>query len=165
MDDGGPGDRTFGNTRAARGPNKRLPALDKPSASHKMTAPKYQEFDASQIPVEETSAGGTARVIAGETDSGLKGPVLNELTEPLYLDIILKPDKSFKQAVPEGHNVAIFVIAGKASVEDVEVQPEQLGIFSDGTDVEISAGPDGARFLLIAEKPSTNRLHVAARLS
>lgn len=119
-------------------------------ASHKMAAPKYQEFDTGQIPTEETTEGGTVRVIAGETNNGLKGPVLNTLTDPLYLDITLMPDESFKQAVPESHNVAIFGISGKALAKDIEVQPEQLGIFSDGTDVEITAGPDGGRLLLIA---------------
>lgn len=121
-------------------------------ASHKMTAPKYQEFDANQIPVEETASGGIIRVIAGETDGGLKGPVVNELTEPLYLDITLTPDETFKQSIPESHNTAILMITGNAAVEDNIVQSEQLGIFSAGKDVEIAAGPDGARLLLLAGK-------------
>ena len=122
-------------------------------SSHKMTAPKYQEFDVAHIPVEETAGGGITRVIAGETDSGLKGPVLNELTDPVYLDVTLKPDEIFIQSLRHNHNAAIFMISRTVTIDGDGLEAEQLGILSEGSTVEIIAGREGARLLLIAGKP------------
>lgn len=122
-------------------------------SSHKMTAPKYQEFTVDQIPVEKTDGGGFIRVIAGETDSGLTGPVLNELTKPIYLDAALAAGEVFEQSLPDDHNAAVFMISGTATINDEEIETEQMGILSTGSTIEIAAGPDGSRFLLIAAKP------------
>jgi len=122
-------------------------------SSHKMIAPKYQEFDASQIPVEETALGGLIRVIAGETENGLAGPVLNDLTEPVYLDVTLVPNEIFKQSIANNHNAAIFMISGTAKIDTDEIKTEQLGVLSAGSNIEITADSNGARFLLIAAKP------------
>ncbi len=121
-------------------------------SSHKLTAPKYQEFDAGQIPVEDTKGGGVIRVIAGKTDQGLTGPVLNQLTQPLYLDVTLTPDETFRQSIPDSHNAAIFMISGTATIGDKVVEAEQLAILGNGSTVEIAAGSDSARLLLIAGK-------------
>ena len=44
-------------------------------ASDKMTAPRYQEFDADAIPVERRADGTTVKVITGRTREGTEGPV------------------------------------------------------------------------------------------
>lgn len=42
-------------------------------ATQKMTEPRYQEFSASEIPVEHRPDGSQVRVIAGRTNTGITG--------------------------------------------------------------------------------------------
>lgn len=122
-------------------------------ASHKMVPPKYQEFDAGQIPVDAARDGSSNRVIAGKTQSGVSGPIVNEFTHPIFMDVTLTPDEVFGQPIPENHNAAILVLTGRAKIDDDLVESRQLGIFGKGTGVEIKAGIGGARFVLLAGKP------------
>lgn len=121
-------------------------------ASHKMTAPAYQEFGPGDIPVETTEAGGAVRVITGTTDKGMAGPVINTLTEPLYLDVTLMPGETFSQKIPQTHNAVIFAIDGELDIGMAELCPGQLGLFGDGSKTEFTARQTGARVLLIAGK-------------
>lgn len=57
--------------------------------AEKMTAPHYQEFNASAIAVEALADGGQVRVIAGKTDLGTTGPVVNNYVSPIYMDVTL----------------------------------------------------------------------------
>ena len=121
-------------------------------ASHKMSAPTYQEFNAIDIPVQSTDKGATIRVITGSTDQGTSGPVVNTLTDPLYLDVTLMPGKVFFQSVPPTHNAVIYMIEGEAQIEGVDLCKDQLGVFGEGSKVQITSASDGAQFLLIAGK-------------
>ena len=56
-------------------------------AGHKLDPPRYQEHPASDIPLETREGGIGLRVIAGVTSQGITGPVVQPLTEPLYLDV------------------------------------------------------------------------------
>ncbi|MEM9088161.1 MAG: pirin family protein [Cyanobacteria bacterium P01_F01_bin.53] len=122
-------------------------------ASHKMTAPGYQEFNAETIPSETIGKGGIVRVIAGETDQGTVGPVINEWTQSLYLDITLSTDDVFQQSVPDNHNAVIYVLEGTVDVAGTAVETSQLGVFGPGLNIEISANSGDAQLLLIAGKP------------
>ena len=121
-------------------------------ASHKLSEPGYQEFSADHIPREATDKGGIVRVITGTTDQGTTGPVINKLTEPLYLDITLSPGETFSQSVPESHNAVIYMIEGEVAIEGTDLCAEQLGVLGEGSDVKITSASEGARFLLMAGK-------------
>ena len=121
-------------------------------AAHKLDAPGYQEFAAEDMPTESLDAGGTVRVITGATDKGTIGPVINPLTEPLYLDVTLTGTESFEQAVPETHNAVIYVVEGGVLIDDDVIDIDELGVFGPGDRVSICAGPSGARILLMAGK-------------
>ncbi len=121
-------------------------------ASHKMSSPSYQEFSREQIPLEVTESGGEVRVITGTTDRGTVGPVINSLTEPLYLDVSLTAGEVFSQTLPKSHNAVIYMIDGEVGIDGTDLCKDQLGIFGDGARVSLSAASDGARFLLIAGK-------------
>lgn len=120
-------------------------------AKEKMTAPKYQEYDAAAIPQESTPEGGLVRVIAGATDAGTRGPIQNALTDPIYLDVSLAPGETFSQGIPQAHNVVAYVIEGSAN--NNALQPKHLAVFGAGDNVALQAGEVGARLLLIAAKP------------
>ena len=134
--------------------------------SAKMTAPRYQEYAPDTIAVEQLAGGGIIKVIAGKTDQGTLGPVINDYVFPTYMDISLPAGSSFSQAITQGHNAFIYLLEGEVIIEgDNESQDiitsndpqtllaKTLGILSDGEQVKVTATKQGSRFLLIAGKP------------
>lgn len=122
-------------------------------AANKMDQPTYQEVSKEGIPVETRDEGIEVRVITGVTSEGTKGPVVQPLTEPLYLDVILPVGQSFSEGIAEGHNAFIYVIDGIVTVGDKTASANELAILSDGETVSITTSGTDARFLLIAGKP------------
>ncbi|WP_417485164.1 pirin family protein [Maricaulis salignorans] len=121
-------------------------------ARQKMTAPRYQEFSAEQIPVEDRE-GGAVRVLAGSSASGTTGPVEQIATRPLLLDVTLEPGATFTEAMPAGHTVFISVYRGEVSAGREIVKDPDLAVLTDGDGVELKAGAKGASFLLVAGQP------------
>lgn len=123
-------------------------------ASEKMCAPAYQEFPANEIAVECLSNGTEVRVIAGTTNNGTTGPVVNHYVNPIYMDVTLSEGQSFGQAVGNDDNVFIFVIEGELSVGGSmhKLGHRQMGILREGNQVEVTANKN-AKFLLAAAEP------------
>ena len=96
-------------------------------AAHKMDAPAYQEHAAAAIPMEEREGGVRVRVITGQTSRGTRGPVVQPLTEPLYLDVTLPPGAAFSEPVPKGYNGFIYVIAATLEAADADGNSVRLG--------------------------------------
>jgi redox-sensitive bicupin YhaK (pirin superfamily) len=127
-------------------------------AARKMDAPAYQEHAADAIPVETRDEGVRLRVIAGETSQGTRGPVIQLLTEPLYIDVELPAGACFHGCVPADHNGFIYVIGGTLALDDtdgskVKLGRDDLGVLSHGDMVAATTGVEGARFLLAAGRP------------
>ena len=120
--------------------------------SEKMCEPKYQEFSAQQLPVDNTIGAYSIKVIAGKTDAGIAGPVINLHSSPLYLDVQMHEQGVFKQSVVSTHNTVVYVISGQLSVADVEVRTGQLAVFGDGDALNLEA-QQASRFLVIAGTP------------
>lgn len=127
-------------------------------AEHKMDEPGYQELPAKGIPVESRAVGVDVKVIAGVTSQGTTGPVVQPLTEPLYLDVRVPAGQAFVEALPISHNVFIYVVNGRVSMPDetgqmVTLVRDDLGVLGDGGTIELKADEDDVQFLLIAGKP------------
>ena len=123
-------------------------------AREKMTTPRYQDIAPAQIPETHPAQGVTVRVLAGDYAQTV-GPVTGIVTAPLYLDIHLEPGARTQAVVPIGHNAFVFVYEGAATVGSA-TQPTakgDLAVLGDGAAVSASAGPAGARLLVIAGKP------------
>lgn len=123
-----------------------LPAKDK------MTAPRYQDIDPELIPVVDAGGGVSVKVLAGRVGE-VKGVVDTGATEPTYLDIVLPPRGAFGQALAEGHNAFVYVYDGGVMIGDRGLQRGEIGILSRGGRVELQAGSETTRLLLIAGKP------------
>jgi hypothetical protein len=123
-------------------------------AKLKMSRPRYQEFDASQIPVVRRDDGTTIKVIAGETD-GVRGAVGEIAMQPTYLDVGLAPGARFEQPIAPGHAAFAYVYRGRARVGDAaELVAPRLAVLGDGDAFAAVAGPEGARLLLVSGRPT-----------
>ncbi len=127
-------------------------------AEHKMDPPAYQEHPAGQIPEELRTGGARVRVVAGRTSQGTRGPVVQPLTEPLYLDVELAADADFSETLPSTHNAFLYVIAGTVRAQDadgrvVELVRDELAVLSHGDRLIVQASDTAARFLLVAGRP------------
>ncbi len=125
-----------------------LPARDK------MRDPWYRDIPLGELPVWETD-GVSVRVIAGRSH-GIDGAVQREDTQPLYLDVHLAPGAAFEQALPDAHNAFVVAYRGEVAVADTVLRPRRMAILANkpGSDgVQLRAGPEGARFILVAGRP------------
>ncbi len=128
-----------------------LPAKDK------MTAPRYQDIAPERIPEVQLAAGAKARVLVGE-QRGVRGPVENVATDPLYLDVHLDVGATAEIEVPTTHNAFVYVYEGQAKIGDgasSELLRGDLGVFTRGGDkLRVSAiGNSAARLIVVAGRP------------
>jgi redox-sensitive bicupin YhaK (pirin superfamily) len=106
----------------------------------KMSAPRYQEIAAARIPVVELAGGaGSVRVIAGECE-GVRGPA-ETVTVLNVWDVRLSGAGAASFELPLGHNGAVVVLEGEASVEgSAPVGEAAMALLStEGTSVSIAA--------------------------
>ncbi|WP_417414345.1 pirin family protein [Hoeflea sp.] len=142
-------------------------------SSMKMTAPRYQDVTASDIPVEVDDDGTAARIICGEF-WGKRGPVDGIAAEPSYVDISVPPGKRKTFKVDAYRSAFAYIFAGSGSFRDAsrpfgvlvekEVEGEEIQIrdmsgdrtlvvFDTGDEITVQAGDGGIRFLLVSGKP------------
>lgn len=121
---------------------------------HKMTAPCYQEFSAEKITIETRDDGGEIKVISGKTNNGTAGVIVNNYVKPTYLQVTLPKKASFEQNITIGDNAFIYVIFGCIDIGKTKkkLNESQLGILTDGTNVNINCLTDTS-FLLISAAP------------
>ena len=127
-----------------------LPARDK------MTAPRYQDVPASELPVARTADGlATVKVIAGEA-LGVAARVETR-TPIVYFDVAVRPGGRVELDVPTGYNVAVYVYDGEARVGDgTEAPSGTFALLGAGDRVAISCAADAAgdaRALVLGGEP------------
>ncbi len=120
-------------------------------AAEKMSDPAYQEFSAGAIP-EVAGEGVRVRVLAGEY-GGRHGVIRDPDTEVVYLDVALDAGATFRLPVPASHNVFAYVFEGDANSAGQALPRHSLAVLGEGDAVDLIAGPEGARFILVAGKP------------
>lgn len=123
-----------------------LPARDK------MSAPRYQEYAAEQIPVFALSAGVRVKVIAGRLGD-VVGVIEQPATDPVYLDVALDAGAEIALPVPPGHSAFVHVYEGAAQVHGTRVAASELAVLNDGDGVRVTGGDTVTRLLLIAGRP------------
>jgi redox-sensitive bicupin YhaK (pirin superfamily) len=141
-------------------------------SSLKMTAPRYQDISARDIPEVADDDGTRVRVVCGEF-WGRKGPVEGVASEPRYLDVSVPPGRNKRLAVDRTRNAFAYVFAGSGTFRDASdpraVLTEGAGpndspryehtgnrslvLFDRGDEIVVQAGDEGIRFLLVSGKP------------
>ena len=139
-------------------------------ASLKMTAPRYQDVPARDIPDVTDDDGVQVRVVCGSF-WGKTGPVEGVAASPRYLDVSVPPGVRKRLPVEQSRHAFAYVFAGSGTFRDASdplpVKTEYVGdaeestgvanrslvLFDSGDEITVQAGPDGIRFLLVSGAP------------
>ena len=141
-------------------------------ASLKMTDPRYQEVKSLDIPEVTDDDGTHVRVVCGSF-WGKKGPVDGIAADPTYLDVSVPPRRRKTLPVETSRHAFAYVFFGDGkfchasgplavpteAVGWADTKPptkadnRSLVLFDRGDEIEIQAGEDGVRFLLVSGKP------------
>jgi len=142
-------------------------------ASLKMTAPRYQDVKAAEIPEIIDDDGTRVKVIVGSF-WGKRGPVDGIAADPQYLDIFVPVGVTKRLKVDTYRRAFAYVFDGAARFADAghpqgvllekAVMGAEVNIrdlsgnrtlvrFGAGDEVVVKAGPKGVRFLLISGAP------------
>jgi redox-sensitive bicupin YhaK (pirin superfamily) len=142
-------------------------------ASLKMTAPRYQEVMAADIPEIVDDDGTRVKVVVGSF-WGKRGPVDGIAADPMYLDISVPPGQRKRLPVETTRHAFAYVFAGSGTFRDasaprgvltdttgeIDEAPvldlsgnRTLILFDRGDEVTVQAGLKGVRFLLISGRP------------
>lgn len=121
-------------------------------AAEKMAPPRYQDYAPDQIPETTLADGVTLKVVAGSA-GGITGSVNGVSRQPLLVDVTLPAGTSWRHAVDAKATVLVHVFEGEAVIGGREVAAAHMAVMGPGDDVEIKAGPDGARVLILAARP------------
>jgi redox-sensitive bicupin YhaK (pirin superfamily) len=142
-------------------------------SSLKMTAPRYQDVKAVEIPEAVDDDGTRVRVICGDF-WGKKGPVDGVAADPRYLDIFVPAGKRKTLKVEVERHAFAYVFEGDGSFRAAStpqgvltekqidgsevVMRERIGnrslvLFDSGDEITVQAGAQGIRFLLVSGKP------------
>jgi quercetin 2,3-dioxygenase len=121
-------------------------------AAEKMSPPRYQDFAPDSIPIARLGNGAVIRVVAGSL-SGMTGPVAGISRNPLLADIDLPAGLDFETPLDAEHTVLVHIFEGKARIAGREIAKGHMAVLGPGDTLHITAGPDGARFLILAAKP------------
>jgi redox-sensitive bicupin YhaK (pirin superfamily) len=137
-----------------------------------MTAPRYQEVKAADIPDITDDDGTRVRIVCG-TFWGKKGPIDGIAADPVYVDVSVPPGRRKALPVETKRHAFAYVFAGAGKfcnasgplavpTESVgwldtappkEAEDRSLVLFDRGDEVVVQAGDDGIRFLLVSGKP------------
>jgi len=142
-------------------------------SSLKMTAPRYQDIKAPEIPEITDDDDTRVRVICGDF-GGKRGPVEGVAADPRYLDVWVPPGKRKTLPVELARHAFAYVFEGSGNfraasqpfgvltektdgVNEILVR-EQTGnrslvLFDSGDEVTVQAGEEGVRFILVSGKP------------
>lgn len=120
-------------------------------AAEKMSAPDYRDFSADDIP-EVTDGATRVRVLAGEYGAR-QGALRDPHTGLLYLEASLPAHGRLEVPLPASHQAFVYVFEGDAAILGHPVPPHHLAVLGAGDSLELDAGADGARLILVAGRP------------
>jgi redox-sensitive bicupin YhaK (pirin superfamily) len=129
-------------------------------AREKMKPAAYRDIRPDEIPQLDLPGGGSVRAVAGRLaiEAGsIAGPVQGLTTDPLYIDVRLPPGARYAQPLAADHHAFLYpyegdlLVAGEGAPR--ALQSHDAGILSAGDRLEVTAGEQGAAFLLLAALP------------
>jgi len=120
-------------------------------AREKMSEPAYQEFSSAAIP-EYIDEQQRVRVLCGEY-AGVQGPIDDPFTQVQYLDVKLGANGTFRHAIAASLQAFMYVFEGDVTLAGSVLPQHSFAVLGEGDMLEIVAGAQGARFILVAGRP------------
>ncbi len=137
-----------------------------------MTAPRYQEVKAPEIPLITDDDGTGVRIVCGSF-WGKRGPVDGIAADPMYLDVTVPPGKRKVLPIETTRHAFAYVFAGDGKFGNAsgplavptegvgwletapppDAENRSLVLFDQGDELTVQAGEEGIRFLLVSGKP------------
>ncbi len=141
-------------------------------SSLKMTAPRYQDVEAKDVPEVIDDDGTSVKIICGDF-WGKRGPVDGVAADPRFLDVSVPPGLRRRLPVEPSNTAFAYVFEGSGSFADASepqavrtetegveryVRPDEAGnrsliLFDRGDEIVVQAGDRGLRFLFVSGKP------------
>jgi redox-sensitive bicupin YhaK (pirin superfamily) len=141
-------------------------------ASLKMTAPRYQDVKAGDVPLVTEDDGTVVRVVCGHY-GGIRGPVDEVAIDPVYLDVTVPAGRRRTLPVETTRNAFAYVFEGAGrfcnasgplavptegagwsdATPPSEADNRSLVLFDRGDELTVEAGGEGVRFLLVSGRP------------
>jgi redox-sensitive bicupin YhaK (pirin superfamily) len=138
----------------------------------KMTAPRYQDVPAREIPEIADDDGTIVRIVCGDY-AGRRGPVEGIAADPRYLDVSVPAGRRKTLKVETPRHAFAYVFEGSGTFRDASqplaVMTDRIGpageelrdetgnrslvLFDRGDEVTVQAGAAGIRFLLVSGRP------------
>jgi len=128
----------------------------------KMTQPAYRDIRQQDVAVvsEENAR---VRVLSGSYKNN-NGAVIGEYVKVQYLDVALDPDSTWSYAeTPNDQTLFLYLIDGTLAADEAVEEFEEKACAmlmtasspdsSEFDELRVKAGPEGARFFLIAARP------------
>ncbi len=120
-------------------------------AEQKMSTPAYQDFSPDAFPVVENK-GSRIKILSGEYN-GQNGPVDDPYTQVQFLDVTLDKNNTFTHKLDDSLQGFIYVFEGDAALSGTALPQHSFAVLGEGDTLEISAGANGARFIIVVGKP------------
>jgi len=125
---------------------------------NRWATPRVQDIVLDHVPKLSVN-GVEIKLYSGSLD-GLTSPVQNYIPM-IVADINIEPDVTTVQQIPASFNTFLYVLKGRIKVGEEEklLKQDQVGwlnIFGDNaqSELKLTAGEQGARFILYAGKPT-----------
>ena len=117
-------------------------------SEHKMMQPRYQDIPASQIP-KATSEDGQIQAVVIAGDALGVSAVIDTVIPIQLIHIKMEPNSSFTHSIQSDLNVMAYVFGGTLSIEGKTVEDGQLGLLTQGDNIDFKTSEFGAEFLLM----------------
>ncbi len=118
-------------------------------AAEKLCPARYQDLLPGNIPEATDAQGILRRVIAGDS-LGTIGPVSGIGVNPLMVDIRMPANSTLTHPVQPGHRAFVYVYRGQVQLGNSTLSSGELGVLSDGDELQLQATEDSALMLLAA---------------
>jgi redox-sensitive bicupin YhaK (pirin superfamily) len=121
-------------------------------AAEKMKPAAYREITKAAIAEQRLPGGGVVRVIAGRVtinEQSQQGPLPETSTKPVFLDVQLAANQSVELAFNTESPALVYVYKGATDA----VTARQVGIYDQGSKLQLQAGPAGAELLVLSGQP------------
>ena len=123
-------------------------------AAEKMKPAAYQEIVSAEVTEQKLPDGGMVRVIAGTVlvnQQTLQGPLPDISTQPVFLDVQLAANQTVELSFNEENPALVYVYKGETDA----IKSRQVGIYQNGSVLQLQGGHSGAELLVLSGQPIT----------